>query len=269
MKLETANASRHGPAIDARTLDVTPERLRDAIESPTDDLVSCPPPAPVHAHVGLLAPTTTCRRRTALAAAARSRGLTSDRDADRRDVREELAAIEVPAADVPGAVARLAEAAAEVDALRDRVARLGGIVAAREGSADVESARADLRSAAADLAAAETTREAAHQTLERERTRQRAANDARERRLHLRDRLENHRREARRDLAARIAPALERAHDSLPRGSTADETAGFALAVARIAALRAPVIVVDGPFRTAMQARACLDAPVVLASQPA
>lgn len=139
-------------------------------------------------------------------------------------------------------------------------------MSARDDPDAVAAAQADLRTAAAELAEAETTRQAARQELARERDRQRTANDARERRLRLRDRLENRRRDARGALADRVASQLARARDAIPAWDDADADAEFALAVARVAAVRAPVIVVDGPFRTAVQARACLDGPVVLAS---
>lgn len=272
MRLRVGGVVRTGPAIDARDLDVAPRTLLAAIRSPgtVDDTraieVTAPSPGPIHGHVGLLSPGTTIPRRTTLAAAARSRGVSSTVDPEMRKVRNALDELEVPPSDVPGALAAVTASGETVDALRDRVARLGGVVAATGDAEEVAAARADLRTAAAELAEAETSHHAARQRLDRERVRQRAANDARERRLRMEDRLANLERRARRELADRERPRLERALAALPDWPKGDRDAAAALAVARIADLRAPVVLVGGPFRTAGQARAALAAPVFLAS---
>lgn len=268
MILRVDGTRRRGPAVDARDLPVRPRDLHAAVRDPDDDRLTCPAPGPVHEHVGIVHPESTRPSRTALAAAARSRGATTPFDEQVADLRAELADVDPPSVDVPAAVRAVADAASDVESLRDRVARLGGIVAARQDADAIAAAQADLRTAAADLAEAETAHHAARQELARERDRQRAANDARERRLRCRDRLENRQRDARRHLAERESPRLVHALDALPDWPNADDGARHALAAARIAAVRAPVVLVDGPFRTPAQARACLDAPVVLASGP-
>ena len=265
MRLRLDDVERTGPAIDARSLDIDARRLLAAIETSDASIVSCPRPGPVFEHVGCVGPTTTITRRSAIAAAARSRGRTSSVDDEIRDCRDALAAIDVPTADVPSALAAVADAGDAVDSLRDHVARLGGVVAASDTDpARVASAQASLREAAAELAAAETAHHAARQELARERDRQRAANDARERRLAIEDRLANLRRTARRELAGRDGARIRRALDAVPDWPRAGEDARLALAIARTAAVRAPVVVDAGPFRTPGQARACLAAPVVL-----
>lgn len=265
MRLRLDGVEWTGPAIDARNLDVDPRRLLAEIETADSRVISCPRPGPVFEHVGYVGPTTTIPRRSAITAAARSRGRTSSVDEEIRECRDALAAIDVPTADVPSALAAVAEAGDTVDSLRDRVARLGGVVAASETDPErVASAQASLRDAAAELAEAETAHHAARQELARERDRQRAANDARERRLALEDRLANLQRAARRELAEREADRIRRALDAVPDWPGASEDARLALAIARTAAVRAPVVVDSGPFRTPGQARACLAAPVVL-----
>lgn len=265
MRLCLRDVERTGPAIDARALDIDPHDLLAAIWNPNSAVVSCPKPPPVYEHVGHIEPTTTVSRRTAIAAAARSHGQGSSFDDEIQDCRRELAAIDVPAADVPAAIEALADAAEDVDSLRDSVARLGGVVAASDIDAEQDAAaQSSLQDAAAELAAAETTHHAARQELSRERNRQRAANDARERRLALEDRLANLQRAARRELAERNADRVRRALDAAPDWPDAGGDVRLALAVARTAAVRAPIVVEDGPFRTPGQARACLAAPVVL-----
>lgn len=265
MRLRLPNVERTGPAIDARALDIDPHRLLAEIRNTHSDVVSCPEPRPVLEHVGHIEPITTVTRRTAIAAAARSRGQASSLDDAIRDCRRKLGTVDVPAADVPAALESVANAAENVDSLRDRVARLGGVVAASDTDPEQDAAtRSSLRDAAAELAAAETAHHAARQELARERDRQRAANDARERRLALEDRLANLRRAARRELAERNTARTRRALDALPQWPEATADARLALAIARTAAVRAPIVVEAGPFRTPGQARACLAAPVIL-----
>lgn len=265
MRLRLDDVERAGPAIDARDLDVESRRLYAEIWNPDSSIITCPTPRRLFEHVGRIEPTTTIPRRTAIAAAARSRGQASSFDEEIRNCRRELATIDVPSADVPAALETLADAGETVDSLRDRVARLGGVVAASDTDPErVEAAQSSLRDAAAELAAAETAHHAARQELARERDRQRAANDARERRLALEDRLENRGRAARRELADREATRIRRALDAVPDWDGASDDARLALAIARTAAVRAPVVVESGPFRTPGQARACLAAPVVL-----
>lgn len=265
MRLRLRDMERTGPAIDARALDIHPTDLLAEIRNPNSNVVSCPHPHPVFEHVGHIEPTTTVTRRTAIAAAARSHGQASSIDDEIQDCRRKLATIDVPSADVPAAVDAVADAAEDVDSLRDQVARLGGIVAGSDTDTErSEAAQSSLRDAAAELAAAETAHHAARQELMRERGRQRAANDARERRLALTDRLANLRRAARRELAERNTEGIRRALDAVPDWPDAGEDARLALAIARTAAVRAPVVVEGGPFRMPGQARACLAAPVVL-----
>lgn len=270
MRLQLGSVERTGPAIDARNIDIGPAELLAEIRDPDSAIVACPQPGPVFEHVGHISPTTTISRRTAMAAAARSRGRSTSLDDEIRTTRAALAEIHVPAVDVPAALATVAEAGETVESLRDRVARLGGIVTASDDTgveADGDAmtqAQSSLRTAAAELADAETTLHAARQELARERERQRAANDARERRLELEDRLGNLRRAAREELAERDAERTRIALDAVPDWPHATADARLALAIARNAAVRAPVVVESGPFRTPGQARACLAAPVVL-----
>lgn len=264
MKLELETTVRTGPAVDARDRSLDADSVLAAIRDPDDPLVSCPPPGPLHDHVGHLHPGLSLARGPATACAARALGLETSHDEELERLRDAIAAVTVPDADVPDAVATVADAEDSVDELRDRVARLGGIVTASQDPDRRAETRSDLRAAAAALADAETTVAAAREALARERERQRAANDARERRLRLEDRLGNRQRTARRELADALTERLARARTAVPnwRGAGADAILGLALA--RLAPLRAPVVVEDGPFRTAVQARGCLAAPVVL-----
>ena len=161
--------------------------------------------------------------RTELAAAARSQGLTSSFAAELSTLHESIESIEIPSVDLEGARRQLAEATGEEERLKERVAEArGNVRARREVDADPTESIADLEAAAAELSAARTERIAAEQALDRARERAATARDRRERRLALRDRLENRRRDARSELADRAYPAFCEALSAVPAGPSAD-----------------------------------------------
>jgi hypothetical protein len=272
MRIRFAGVERRGPAVDWRDADVDATALLDAICDPTDERVRCAAPGPVHERVGFLHRDCSVSPVAALAEAARSRGESTEYDAELRAVGVDLAEVDAPDVDLEAARERVAETAADVDALREQVARASGRVEAkRDGSQDPGDAEADLETATRELAAAETDHHAAREALARARERAQAARDARERRLQLEDRRENLRRAARRALADRYAGRFRRGLAALP---TPGEPAGprayggpdwaVAAAVARVAAVQAPLVVTSAVFERPTRARAALDAPVVL-----
>lgn len=245
------------------------ETLFDAVRDPDDERIRCCTPGPVHDHVGHLHAGMALDLSAALAAAARSRGFAAPQD-------EELATLDpVPAERPPDPVAarrRLADAEADVTALRERTERLGGRVEARRDlGAPVADAERRLQVATRELAAAETERIAAEQVLERERAATGRARDARQAALRAADRRRNLERGAREHLLGRVADAFERALRSVPGGEAvarhdadAGPTLPAALAVARIAHVRAPLVVEAESFERPAHAAACLGAPVLL-----
>lgn len=265
---------RRGRAVDLRAAPVDAGEAAAAVRDPGDDRVRCRPPGSVHEHVGVLHRGVGVPVRAALAAAARSRGATTEYDGDLRAVEAELADVSPPTVDLAAARERVAETAEDVERLRERVARVSGRVEARRGAAgdaDADAAEAELADATRELAAAETDHHAAREALERARERARAARDARERRLALEDRLANLRRDARRALAERWADRFERAVAGLPFAATPAGPGAFegpewvaGAAVARLAAPGAPLVVGPGLFADATVAAAALDAPVLL-----
>lgn len=203
--------------------------------------------------------------RTELAAAARSRGRSSSFAAEIATIRESMTAIEVPTVDLEGVRRRLATVSGEEERLTERVAAARGDVRARRSvDADVAGALADLEDAAAALSDARTERIAAEQALERARERVATARDARERRLALRDRIRNRRRDARSELATGIHAAFRDALSAVPEGDRADagaapteyvgSTVAASLASVRVADL-------DGPVVLEADAAAAFDAP--------
>ncbi|WP_313693311.1 hypothetical protein [Halorarum halobium] len=197
----------------------------------------------------------TLRRRLAGAASG-------DPSADERSDRTGLAA----------ARERAADATADVERLRERVATARGrLQAVREDGGDVTAAGEEHERAARELAAAETDRVAAEQALEAAGDRaQRRRTDRRET-LRLRDELANRRREARRALAERVyepfTAALERVPGDADPGTDPSAFAGDAitahLAAVAVADRDEPVVLAVDRFDDPAAARDVLGAPVV------
>lgn len=242
MQLEIAGTQDATTALDLREQSVDRAALVAAIrDDPSPYTVECPQPGPVHDRAGVLVPEMGLETKTALAAAARSRGIETDHDDRIERLADDLAALTASIEDdhspasgpPPGDVARL----------RERTAELRGQVSALEAAdADPTDARARLRETAARLSELETRRIAAEQT--RERTRE--LRDRRERRLRLEDRLANARRDARAALVEAVRVEYAAAVDAVSVADPADPfdapPPSAALAVLRVADVRAPVV---------------------------
>ncbi|WP_336035993.1 hypothetical protein [Halobacterium yunchengense] len=291
MNVRFAGVDRSGPAVDLRDADVDAETVVRAVRDPDDDRVRGPDPetgaralfdpAALHERVGFLRRGTSVAVVPAVAAAARSRGASTEYDAALREVRRELDDVDAPAVDVAAARERVAETAADVDRLREAVSRASGRVEAlRDAGGDVDAAEADLAAATRELAERETEYHAAREALAAAERRAREARDARERRLELEDRFDNRRRDARRALADAFSGSFRRAVAALPVPGEPARPAEFAgpdwaaaCAVARTARTTAPVVVAADLVESATGGRrvgdasrwrAALDAPVVL-----
>jgi chromosome segregation ATPase len=213
-------------------------------------------------------------RRGALADAARALGYASPAQSALAEARSALqSSSSPPAVDVRAARKRVAEAGAERERLRERVAELRGrLQARRETGADATAVEAQLNEAGRRLSEAETERIAAEQALERAEQAARDARDRRERRLELEDRVANLERSVRADLAAAVWERFRSALDVVPGTASAGAAPGTyegdpvtaALAVARLAPLDAPVVVGDlARIEGAAAAAEALDAPVI------
>jgi hypothetical protein len=231
--------------------------------------VESPEPGPVHGYVGRVEAGMGVRTKTALAAAARSRGHAAPQDEAIASVEAELAALSVEPVTTADQRAAVAETRRETERLRERVAAARGrLDAAREGTGGEASAASEaLTDAVGDLADVETAAAAASERLDRRRERARQRRDRLERRFALEDRLGNLEREARRHLVETVEPAFARALAALPAETAGDpldaDPVPAALATARVADLAAPVVVADGPFESAERVREWLDAPVI------
>ena len=291
----TEDAMYEGVAIDLRqtavdvetvTAAVRSETLRDDSTCPSDGdvTVTCQSPSQpyeVLGHVGDAAPSV----RTLLAAAARSRGHTAPQRPQYDAVVERLEAVDVPAVDVVSARKRVAEAGAEEDRLRERMATVRGrLQARRETGADTDAVATDLAETAARLSEVETERIAAEQTLDRQERRAADARETRQHRLELEDCAANLERRMRASLAERVYPAFADALDALdaldvspdgpgddPSDVVGDDPSDYAgdtltaqLGAVRLADLDAPVVVSTPVFEDAWTAARRLDTAVIL-----
>jgi hypothetical protein len=268
-----------------------PHTVARAVAGPPVDVdgrtlaVLCRSPGPVHDRVGCITPTPSIRPRTALARAARSRGWTTPVDGRLAAARERLAAHEAGAdAEAHGEShearrhrRRLADASDEIQRLRERVATARGRVQAGsaataddDGAADAGDESPDpLAAAVRDLTEAETAAAATREAHREARAAARRDRDRLQARLRLVDEVENLERAARRHLVERGRPAYEASLAAVPGLSTvpADPFGAppdaMALAVARVAALAAPVVVAADRFTSADAAARWLGSPVI------
>ncbi|GAA0296621.1 hypothetical protein [Halarchaeum salinum] len=245
-------------ALDLRETGVSEADALAAVRNP-DGWVECPTPTAIHEYVGLLDGARDVGR-PALAAAARSRGYD---DPEAEALGALRSAVAEPLPEIRGLRAareRIASVTEDVTVRRERVERLGGKLAAlRDAGVTDDGVKNAHRAAIVALADAETERVAADETHQRLRREVRAVRDERERRLQLVDEIRRRERESERALALAIEPSYERAQRAVPAGPWRD-----VLALARVARVRAPLVIAGGPFERATRATACLGAPVVL-----
>ncbi|WP_435183062.1 hypothetical protein [Halobellus sp. EA9] len=291
-----ADGSRFsGPVVDLRDRPERPPRraLVDAVRAggpvPTDSpAIHAPAPGPAHAHVALLTAEAGIDRRSALAAVAAARGVETGHDgsltAARRALRDAPSA-PVEAAELREARRRAAEVGTETERLRERVATIRGrVTALRDAEATdataeaLAAAEASLSETMRRLSEVATERIAAEERLSLLTARARSVRDRRAARLRLQDRVGNEERAVR---AARVAAveddfatARRRVIAGMDAGPGEDRTPtdepealADALAAARLAPVRAPVIVapdVVARLGGAEATAALLAAPLVI-----
>lgn len=276
MRCRIGAVVRVGEAVTAPEGDA--DRLAAAVEcdDPVDPAdapsvaVHCPAPGPVHGYVSPVREGMGLRVQTALAAAARSRGLKTPHDEALAATREQLAALTVDTVTSDRERRELAETATDTDRLRERVAAARGrLQAARDGNGDVAAASNELEAAVRELSEAETQAAAATERLAAAREREREARDRLEQRRRLQDRAANLEREARAALVAQVRDGYTRAVRELDGADPFEAPpAVAALGVVRVAATDAPVVLDGGEqvgrvFADAGAAAAWLDAPVI------
>jgi len=272
MRVRTTDGDRVGQALDLRDEAVEPTRLVESIRDPESPVVSAARPGAVHERVGLLHPDMDLDIRGALAVAGRSIGLEAPQATAIASLNRRIEAIDPDAPDLRAARRRAATAGEEVVSLKERVERTSGrLTERRAADQPTEELEAKLADLTQRLTEAETEAIAARQALSQAQAAAATARDERERRLALVDRRENRRREARAWFLEALSERFEQALAALPIEATPAPPSSYdgppfaaALAIARLGAIDAPLVVADGPFETPIEARGALDAPVIL-----
>ena len=247
--------------------------VREQADSDARIAVVAEPPGPVHEYVGCLRPEMGLRTRTALAAAARSRGIETPHDEALVAAREKLSTWSVEGGSPDDEHARhrreAARATGETEALREAVAAARGrLQERREQGLDPTPAAEELADAVARLSEAETDAVAAGQHLEAVREHIRERRDSHEARFRLEERVANLERRARAHLRKQVHEAYVAALADVPGADDSEDPFAAdpvtrALAVARIADLSAPVVLACERFGTPQEAADWLDAPVI------
>ncbi len=268
MNVDLGETIRTGRAIDLRDRGLDAPTVERAVRE--SDWITCQTPGEVHERVSPIRDGLSLAVRSAVAEAARTRGLSAPQDETIAAVRRELRTLDPPAADCEAARRRVAETGERESELSERVSELRGTIDALEGD-DVDEAVEQREAAARRLSEVRTERIAAEQALAHARGQAREARDARDRRLRLEDREKNLRRAARDRLAAEVRDAFADAVETVPGEGTVESTTGdfdgdtvtAALAVVRIADVDAPVVLACDRFDSPSDAAAVLDAPVL------
>lgn len=285
MRIELNGSVWCGRAIDLSSITDAPDpetivrAIRDVNENTAIE-IKCTRPGPTHEHVGWIRPGMNLRTRTALAAVARSRGLSAPQDEKRERVLKRLTALQSSATTEEtdrrtktGTLRRrLAATSDEIDRHRERVARLHGRVQAlREDSETAVEASDMLENAIRELSERETEHAAVEQALKRRRERQRRLHDTRDERLTLEDRAANLARDARRYLVKELEAEFETTVETVPGATTAQTEMGFdadtvttALAIARLGKIDAPIVLECDRFTRTQAAADWLNAPIIL-----
>lgn len=268
MIVHVEDTTRCGGVVDLRDCAVDGGAVAAAVrgEDPDGVAVMAAPAGPVHQRAGYVHRDMSLRTRTALAAAARSRGLSAPQDDERRAIRARLRSMDEP--DRPGTASRPPVDDEELARLRERVARLRGRVRTlRECGRDPEDAQADLTAAVRELSERETDRTAREQSRARRREHERTVRDELERRRRLEDRAANLAREARAHLVSAVTDEFERAVAAVPDADVADPFEAppsvAALAVLRVADLSAPAVIACDRFSSPAAAARWLGTPVI------
>jgi len=266
VRLRVRGTIYEGRAVDLRGRAVDGAAVAAAVRGERSIPVTDATVTPVYDYCGYVHPEMGLRTRTALAAAARSRGHETAHDEAIADLREELAAESRSAPELPPV--RDPVSSSTIAALRERAASQRGRLQARERlDAESDEVADSLRETARRLTERETERTAAQERRQRRRELAREYRDRLADRRRLADRLANRRRDAREALVDQIRDRFVTAVDAVP-GPTPSapfdaDPVTAALAVLRVARTPAPIVLEVARFETPAAAAETLGGPVV------
>jgi len=269
VKLHVHGTTYEGRAVDLRCRPVTGEAVAAAVRGAWPlPAVDAPTPGPVYDYCGHVRSAMGLQTKTAVAAAARSRGHETAHDEAIAQLRDRLADLDGPEPNLPPVRDPVEDRT--IAELRESAAAARGRLDARESlGAETADVAERVREATRTLAERETERTAAAESRQQRRDRAREYRSQRAQRRRLADRLANRQRDARRALVGRVADQFGAALDAVP-GPTPDTDDPFdapavpaALAVLRLARTDAPVVLETDRFRSPAAATEWLGAPVV------
>lgn len=255
---------------------VSPPAVVDAVrgDGPPHVDVSGASPGPVHSHVGFIHDGMGLRHRTALARAGRTRGMETPYDGELATLREKRERLDEAIDGEQSSTAathreQIAATDAEVSTLREAVASARGkLEVCRANDLETASAAEELRNTISELSERETEHHAARELLDRSQSNRRAKRDRLEERFRLTDRIANLERQARAfivdDLHETYCEAFRRiAVLSPPKEPFESSPVDAAIAIASIADLSAPIVLVADRFEDPANARAVLEVPII------
>lgn len=269
MRLRVRGTTYEGRVVDLRCQPVAGGDVAAAIRGAWPlPAVEAPSPGPVYDYCGHVRPGMGLRTKTALAAAARSRGHETAHDETVAELRDRLSDRDRAEPTLPRAREPVDDGA--IADLRESAAAARGRLAARERlGAETDAVEDRVREATRTLAERETERVAAEESRKQRRDRAREYRDRQAERRRLADRLANRRRDARRALVDEVVDRYRAAVDAVP-GSTpgVDDPLDAppvpaALATLRLAETDAPVVLETDRFPSPAAAADWLGAPVV------
>lgn len=237
--------------------------------SPVAITIECPPPSPVHDHLGYIHPEMGLRMRTALAKAGRTRGIQTPYDEELASVRETLESITVSESADTDHRERVAATGTDLQSLQEDVAAARGrLQACRDHGLDTTEPAAELEEAIRKLSEYRTEATAATQEQEHARMNARERRDELERKFRLEDRAANLERKARQSLVDQLRGEFTDNVQQVPGTTVPDDPFSAsppvgALAIARLASLDAPLVLSGDRFESATAAAAFLDAPII------
>lgn len=271
MKLHVRGTTYEGRVVDLRCQGVRAEAIAKAVRGEcVYPAVDAQPPGSVYDYCGHVHPEMGLRTKTALAAAARSRGHETTHDDTIAELRAELSDLDRAEPTLPRARDPIDDAT--VAERRESAAEVRGRLAAREAlGAETAPIEERMRETARTLAECETERAAAVESRRQRRDRAREYRDRQAQRRRLADRLANRQRDARRELLDRIEAQFVAALREVPGVPTDNQPddpfeaapVPAALATLRLARTNAPVILEADRFSSPVAAANWLGAPVV------
>lgn len=267
MKIHALGVTYEGHVVDLRGQPIDGQTVAAAVhEQRCLPAIAAPSTPAVYDYCGHVHPEMGVRTRTALAAAARSRGHETEYDDRIAQLQDQLSARDSSEPSLPAVREWVSDRT--LAELRETAATKRGRLQARERlDADTDELENTVRETTRTLATRETERTAAEESRKQRRELARSYRDRVADRRRLADRLANRRRDARAELVSALSPQFAAALDAVPGPTPRDPfdapPVPAALAILRVARTDAPIVLDADAFRNPTAAADCLGAPII------